>query len=81
MYGLFNLSQRKDTLLLTPNPDSQFVYKASSIWNMTRQVLQNNDFSHSTGALKSSLKTHILKIQKTGNEIEWNKQKNKFVYF
>ena len=80
IYSLFNLSKRRDTLLITPNPDSQFVYKASIIWNMTRQVLQNNDFSYSIGALKLSLKTHIIKIQKNGCETEWDKQRIKFIF-
>ena len=81
MHGLFDLSQRKETLLMTPNPNSQFVYKASSIWNTSRQLLENNDFSYSISTLKSSLKDHILKIQKNGNEIEWNNQKEQFIFF
>ena len=33
MYGIFNISQRKEDLLITPLPSKNFTYTAASLWN------------------------------------------------
>ena len=71
LYGLFKISDRKDTLLLTTSPSIQFVYKAGVIWNFCRQKLNVLDFSHKIGLMKTSLKNHILGCQSLGNPEEW----------
>jgi hypothetical protein len=71
LYGLFNLSNRKDTLLLTPSPTTQFVYRAAVIWNFCRQKLSILEFSVSIGQLKGALRCEIHDIQSSGDPCEW----------
>jgi len=71
LYGLFNLSHRKDTLLLTPSPTTQFVYRAAVIWNFCRQKLSILEFSVSIGQLKGALRHEINNIQSSGDPCEW----------
>ena len=71
LHELFNLSNRKDTLLLTENPTKQFVYNAGVVWNLCRQKFNVTDFSHNIAPLKSALKNHIQSHQSTGDTDEW----------
>lgn len=71
LYGLFTLSDRKDTLLLTPCPTTQFVYKAGIAWNFCRQKLIILDFSVKIGQLKRALQNQIHGLQLSGDACEW----------
>ena len=71
LYQLFELSNRKETLLITKSPSNYFVYKASFIWNAVRKVLQIPDFSVKIGPFKTSLKSYLFNAQKTGDDTEW----------
>lgn len=62
LYYLFNVSNRKDNLLITPSPSNQFLYKSSRLWNEFRKVGQL-DFSSSYSAMKGVLKFSLLMAQ------------------
>ena len=73
LYSLYQLSNRKEAFLITPLPNSQFIYNASKIWNTIRETIAKSDLSISICSLKSTLKKHIL--QKFGTFYEWDNQK------
>ena len=72
LYECFNLSRRKETLVITPSPSINFVYQASIMWNKIRNVVKVDDFSFSTSRFKIMLKKSILVRQKLGDPIEWS---------
>ena len=72
IYSLFQISNRKQTLLLTPKPSTNFTYKAASLWNTYRtKLLVDNDMSISIGKLKSVLKAHLHTVQCQYDQFEW----------
>ena len=75
LYSLYLLSNRKEAFLITPLPNSQFIYNASKIWNTIRETIAKSDLSISICSLKSILKKHILSLQKFGTFYEWDNQK------
>ena len=56
LYSLYLLSNRKEAFLITPLPNSQFIYNASKIWNIIRETIAKSDLSISICSLKSTLK-------------------------
>ena len=71
LFSYFNLSKRKDTLLLTPTPSTNFVYKSSVLWNALRTKLEIHDFSVNIGQIKSTLKSLILSNQNDYGDCDW----------
>ena len=59
LYHQFELSARKETLIITTHPSHHFVYKAGLIWNAARKLLQIFDFSTKLGLFKINLKKHM----------------------
>ena len=74
LYACFNLSCRKETLLLTPRPSINFIYQASSVWNKVRTLLNISDFSVKLGLTKTNLKKLILCREKMGDQNEWSEE-------
>ena len=72
LYSCFNLSNRKETLLITPMPSINFISQASSLWNIVRDLLDVKDFSVKLGKIKCQFKNLILQQQKLGDETEWS---------
>ena len=71
LYSLYLLSNRKEAFLITPLPNSQFIYNASKIWNTIRETIAKSDLTISICSLKSTLKKHIISLQKFGTFYEW----------
>ena len=70
LYSVFHLSQRKETLILTPKPCNNFIYKSSILWNYLRVKLGILDFSVKVNSIKAQLKSLILSNQNNGNSVE-----------
>ena len=70
----FNISKRKPSLLLTPDPSIYFLYKSARLWNNYKKVLldESLDFSTPIGAAKARIKRHLLEIQKKDDPNIWN---------
>ena len=66
----FKLSSRKDSLLITPDPNDQFVYKSAWLWNNFRKT-SNLTFTSGTGAVKNALRNSLLSAQ-SRHGTEWN---------
>ena len=82
MYNLFSVSPRKNTYLIIPTPNSQFLYNASFIWNTVRKLLVENDLSIPQATFKKLLKNFILNNQHSGSDTEWNAERtNCIIYF
>ena len=62
---LFKFSSRgnKNLYIITPPPNDSYVYRMSSIWNLTRSILRAKDASVSTSSIKTKLKNHLLEKQ------------------
>ena len=62
LYYLLNISNRKDSLLITPSPTNQFLYKSAWLWNNLRKT-GLIDFSSQYKSVKGLLKFSLLKAQ------------------
>ena len=71
VYSLFQLSKRKETLLITTSPMHHFIYQAGIIWNTIRQKLSISDFSMSIASIKRSAKTLLITKQCHASSVEW----------
>ena len=80
LFNILHLSNRKETLLITPHPDLDYIYKASSTWNTARKILglQCTDFSTTHAFVKYTIKNHLLKSQATGTKYDWIPQNYDF---
>ena len=77
LYFLYRylLSNRKEAFIIPQLPNSQFIYNASNIWNTIRETIAKSDLSISICSLKSTLKKHILSLEKFGTFYEWDNKK------
>ena len=66
LFSKFNISTRKETLLITPSPTTLFVYKSAILWNSLKDRLCIYDFSVKISHVKSKLKDLILSKQQSG---------------
>ena len=69
LLSLFKKFHRKELLLITPTPSSQFIYKSSSMWNEFRKVAINLDLSSSVSRFKTLLFKSIMESQKNYGKI------------
>jgi hypothetical protein len=63
LYSILNISDRKDTLMITPSPTRHFIYKSAFHWNTFRKVMGNLDFTSSCSSVKNVLKKSLLESQ------------------
>ena len=75
MYSCFTISHRKDSLLITPSHSHNFMYNASSLWNMYRtcaaDAVHAQNFSAGIGYTKNRIKALLLHRQRIGDQEEW----------
>jgi hypothetical protein len=79
LFTCFNISSRKDTLLLTPFISECFIYNASSLWNIFRTCPEGSeitDFTKSVGHFKSKIRALIFRRQSMGDQDEWERETN-----
>ena len=72
LFSVFQLSQRKETLILTQKPSSNFIHKSSILWNYLRVKLGILDFTVNVNSIKTKLKSLILSNQNYGKCVEWS---------
>ena len=73
LHDHYNLSQRKETTLISPFPSNDFISRSTNVWNTIAPKLRLLDYSHNISLAKSNLKRALLKIQHAENEIAWTK--------
>ena len=71
IYDLFTLSSRKEITLITSFPSNDFIYRATTIWNIIAPKLKLLDYSHNISLIKSTLKRALLKTQHSENQFDW----------
>ena len=79
LYTCFNISSRKETLLLTPFLSECFMYNACSLWNIFRSCPEGSeivDYSKSVGKVKSQIRALIFRRQSMGDQDEWERETN-----
>ena len=79
LFSQYNISNRKETLLLTPLPNTDFIYNSAVLWNSLRTKLNITDFSVNISLVKSSLKSLILSNQHSHDDSEWSAFNFKFL--
>ena len=80
LFNILHLSNRKETLLITPHPDLKYTHNASTTWNAARSILrlECTDFSTTQSFVKSTIKNHLLKSQAEGPNNDWIPQNYNF---
>ena len=68
IYELFSLSSRKEITLITSFPTNDFIYRATTIWNIIAPKL---DYSRYISLIKSTLKRALLETQHSENQLDW----------
>ena len=71
LFDLCNISSRKETILITPFPSNDFIYRATTIWNTVAPKLKLQDYTHNISLAKSTLKKALLHIQHSENKLDW----------
>ena len=73
LYALIRVSSRISLLLILPEKSSQFMYKASFLWNTAykRILTRDHDTSIKLSYIKNTLKALLLDNQKKFDSNEW----------
>ena len=71
LYSCFNVSNRKESLLITPTPSTSFLSRSSTLWNEIRDILSIRDFSIKVSIVKRQLKSLIIQRQRLGDREDW----------
>ena len=71
IHDLFSVSSRKETTLITSFPSNDFIYRATTIWNIIAPKFKLLDYSHNISLIKSTLKRVLLEIQHLENQLDW----------
>lgn len=74
LYSKFSRSRRStnETLLITPAPSHNFMYKSSYLWNSLKKKLKIEDLAVNIASVKNALKTLILTNQKQNSKTDWD---------
>ena len=73
LFSLYTMSERKSTLILTPNPSIHFTYKSAILWNKMHKLICSglDDFSMKISSWKSSAKNYLLLLQASHDTNNW----------
>ena len=71
LFSLYKTSGRNIMRLITPKPDTHFIYKSSVMWNILHQKVGIIDLSTSLSKTKCLLKNVIFINQHQHHETEW----------
>lgn len=79
LFSCFSLSKNNATRFVLPMYSDNFVYNASSLWNVFSTSVDGPkipDFAGKMGYMKSKIKEFILRRQRVGDELEWDSETN-----
>lgn len=71
LYSQYNLSERKQTLIILGKISKNFTSRSSYIWNQIRNKFFIEDFSFSLSIFKTKLQKYLLDRQKIGTNEDW----------
>ncbi len=71
IYDLFQESDRKENLFITPKPSNNFAYSGAKLWNIFFEQTNLRGKLSSLSFIKSQLKKCILEAQFKHDEIKW----------
>ena len=71
IHSTYSVSHRKSTMLITPIPSNNFMYKSAHLWNTIQPQLRLYDYSTKISLVKNTLKTLLFRNQHTHDDIEW----------
>ena len=74
MYDLFKKSERKDDLLITPEPSINFAYNGAYLWNkfIGQSQLRGKFNSLTLSSIKCQLRNSILNAQHQHDDYHWH---------
>ena len=59
----YSISSRKPTMLISPLPSSDFIYRSTAIWNIVSPKLKLLDYSVKIAPIKQLVKKALLSLQ------------------
>ncbi|KAL5266371.1 hypothetical protein ACHWQZ_G003709 [Mnemiopsis leidyi] len=71
LYEQYNISNRKEMLLITSQPSANFISRSTRLWNIITPKLKLLDYSVKINQVKSNLKRGILSLQHANDDIQW----------
>jgi hypothetical protein len=72
MYDLFKKSERKDDLLITPEPSINFAYNGAYLWNKFIEQSQLRGKLNSLSSIKCQLRNSIFNAQHQHDNYSWH---------
>ena len=74
LHSLYNMSNRKETTIITETPASNFVSRSSSLWNKIAPKLKIFDFCFKLNSIKNIIKNALLQLQHAENPLTWTSE-------
>ena len=71
IYSHFNISHRKQTMIISSSPTANFVSRSSNLWNTIAPKLKLTDHSYKITSLKNTMKRCLLNLQHAENPLTW----------
>ena len=71
IYSQFNISRRKQTMIISSSPTENFVSRSSNLWNIIAPKLKLTDHSYKISSLKNTMKRCLLNLQHAENPLTW----------
>ena len=78
LYGQYNMSNRKETTIISNTPADNFVSRSSNLWNKISPKLKVYDYCFSINSLKSNIKKALLHLQHAENPLTWTSDSEDF---
>ena len=74
LHSQYNMSNRKETTIITETPASNFVSRSSSLWNKIAPKLKIFDFCFKLHSIKNFIKNALLQLQHAENPLTWTSE-------
>ena len=74
IHNQFDISSRKESLILTSTPAENFVSRSTTLWNKIAPKLKINDYSFKLSSIKSTLKKSLMILQHSGDPLTWTSE-------
>ena len=71
LYNKFQISARKETMLISQFPSQDFVSRSTKLWNTVASKLDITEFSYKISHAKNILKKALLKLQHAADGVSW----------
>ena len=74
MHDQFNISKRKETVLISTTPAENFFTRSTNLWNKIAPKMKVSDFTTKISIFKNCLKKSLLTLQHNENVTTWTSE-------